>query len=94
MPIEAESNVVERDIELARETKAHLHVAHLSTSAALEAVRRAKREGLNVTCEVTPHHLEFTDEAVANYDSNWKMNPPLRSVGDRNALCTPSLELP
>jgi len=87
MPIEAESNVVERDIELARETKAHLHVAHLSTSAALEAVRRAKREGLNVTCEVTPHHLEFTDEAVANYDSNWKMNPPLRSVGDRNALC-------
>lgn len=86
MPVEAEANVVERDIELARETKAHLHVAHLSTSAALEAVRRAKREGLNVTCEVTPHHLEFTDEAVANYDSNWKMNPPLRSVGDRNAL--------
>lgn len=86
MPVEAEANVVERDIELVRETKAHLHVAHLSTSAALEAVRRAKREGLNVTCEVTPHHLEFTDEAVANYDSNWKMNPPLRSVGDRNAL--------
>ena len=86
MPVEAEANVVERDIELARETKAHLHIAHLSTSAALEAVRRAKREGLNVTCEVTPHHLEFTDEAVANYDSNWKMNPPLRSVGDRNAL--------
>lgn len=86
MPVEAEANVVERDIELARETKAHLHVAHLSTSAALEAVRRAKREGLNVSCEVTPHHLEFTDEAVANYDSNWKMNPPLRSLGDRNAL--------
>lgn len=86
MPVEAEANVVERDIELAREIKAHLHVAHLSTAAALEAVRRAKREGLNVTCEVTPHHLEFTDEAVANYDSNWKMNPPLRSVGDRNAL--------
>jgi dihydroorotase len=86
MPVEAEARVVERDIELARETGAHLHVAHLSASAALEAVRRAKREGLNVTCEVTPHHLEFTDEAVANYDSNWKMNPPLRSVGDRNAL--------
>ena len=86
MPVEAEARVVERDIELARETGAHLHVAHLSTSSALEAVRRAKREGLNVTCEVTPHHLEFTDEAVANYDSNWKMNPPLRSVGDRNAL--------
>jgi dihydroorotase len=87
MPVEAEAGVVERDIELARETKAHLHVAHLSTSTALEAVRRAKKEGLNVTCEVTPHHLEFTDEAVANYDSNWKMNPPLRSLGDRNALC-------
>ncbi|HEX6467310.1 MAG TPA: dihydroorotase [Terriglobales bacterium] len=86
MPVEAESGLVERDIELVRETGAHLHVAHLSTSAALEAVRRAKREGLTVTCEVTPHHLEFTDEAVASYDSNWKMNPPLRSVGDRNAL--------
>ncbi len=86
MPVEAESRLVERDIELVRETGAHLHVAHLSTSAALEAVRRAKREGLNVTCEVTPHHLEFTDEAIASYDSNWKMNPPLRSVGDRNAL--------
>jgi dihydroorotase len=86
MPVAAESQIVERDIALAEETGAHLHVAHLSTSAALDAVRRAKRAGLNVTCEVTPHHLEFTDEAIGSYDSNWKMNPPLRSVGDRNAL--------
>src|SRR2546423_4603698 len=86
MPVEAEAAIVERDIGLTRETAAHLHVAHLSTSAALEAVRRAKREGLGVTCEVTPHHLEFSDETIATYDSNWKMNPPLRSLGDRNAL--------
>ena len=54
---EAESSLVERDIQLAAETKAHYHVAHLSTAAALKAVRKAKREHLNVTCEVTPHHF-------------------------------------
>jgi len=85
-PAEAESSIVKRDIELAAETKGHLHVAHLSATAALEAVRQAKREGLRVTCEVTPHHFALVDEDVHDYDSNFKMNPPLRSRADREAL--------
>jgi dihydroorotase len=85
-PAEAESSIVKRDIELAAETKGHLHVAHLSATAALEAVRQAKRDGLRVTCEVTPHHFALVDEDVHDYDSNFKMNPPLRSRADRAAL--------
>src|SRR6185437_15824904 len=77
---------VARDIELARETGAHLHVAHLSTRAALDSVRAAKAAGVRVTCEVTPHHLLLTDEEVGDYDTNCKMNPPLRSEADRQAL--------
>jgi dihydroorotase len=83
---EAESAIVKRDIELAAETKGHLHVAHLSTTAALEAVREAKRERLNVTCEVTPHHFALVDEDVHDYNTNFKMNPPLRARADREAL--------
>jgi dihydroorotase len=83
---EAESSLVERDIQLSAETKAHYHVAHLSTAAALKAVRKAKREHLNVTCEVTPHHFVVIDENVSEYDTNFKMNPPLRSRSDREAL--------
>lgn len=85
-PAEAEAAIVARDIELARETGAHLHVAHLSTRAALEHVRAAKAAGVHVTCEVTPHHLLLTDEEVGDYDTNCKMNPPLRSEADRQAL--------
>jgi len=85
-PAEAESNLVERDIHLAAETKGHYHVAHLSTAAALKAVRRAKRDHLRVTCEVTPHHIALVDENVGDYDTNFKMNPPLRSPSDREAL--------
>lgn len=83
---EAESNLVERDIQLAQESKAHYHVAHISTAATLKAVRRAKREHLSVTCEVTPHHFALLDENVGEYDTNFKMNPPLRSRSDREAL--------
>jgi dihydroorotase len=83
---EAESTVVERDIQLAAETHAHYHLAHLSTAAALKAVRRAKRDHLHVTCEVTPHHFALLDEDVDDYDTNFKMNPPLRSASDRQAL--------
>jgi dihydroorotase len=83
---EAESAIVERDIHLARETKAHLHVAHLSTAAALNAVREARRRDVHVTCEVTPHHFALTDTEMRDYDSNFKMNPPLRSAADRDAL--------
>jgi dihydroorotase len=85
-PVEAEASLVERDILLAAETKAHYHVAHLSTAAALKAVRRAKRDRLRVTCEVTPHHFALIDEDVGEYNTNFKMNPPLRSRSDREAM--------
>ena len=83
---EAEASIVARDIELAEETKSHLHVAHLSTAAALEDVRKARKRGVHVTCEVTPHHLLLTDEEVGDYDTNCKMNPPLRDESDRQAM--------
>jgi len=83
---EAESSLVERDIQLAAETRGHYHVAHLSTAAALKAVRRARRDHLGVTCEVTPHHFALLDEDVIDYNTNFKMNPPLRSRADREAL--------
>ncbi|HJX84659.1 MAG TPA: dihydroorotase [Candidatus Angelobacter sp.] len=85
-PAEAEASLVERDIRLAAETKGHYHVAHLSAAATLKAVRRAKREHVHVTCEVTPHHFALIDEDVGEYDTNYKMNPPLRSREDRDAL--------
>ena len=83
---EAESSLVERDIQLAAETRGHYHVAHLSTAAALKAVRRARRDHLRVTCEVTPHHFALLDEDITDYNTNFKMNPPLRSRTDREAL--------
>lgn len=79
MPAAAEEVEVVRDCVLARLTGAKVHIAHVSTRGALEAVRQAKNEGLPVTCEVTPHHWTLTDEAVAEYDTNTKMSPPLRS---------------
>jgi dihydroorotase len=86
MPTHAESGVVERDIDLARETGGHLHVQHISTAAALEALRHGRRMGARVTCEVTPHHFTLIDEDVIPYDTRFKMNPPLRSREDRDAL--------
>jgi dihydroorotase len=86
MPAEAEAKVVERDIRLAQQTKAHLHVAHISTLAALKAVRRAKRERVRVSCEITPHHFVLTDEDIGDYNTNAKMNPPLRAEQDREAM--------
>ncbi|HKP72145.1 MAG TPA: amidohydrolase family protein, partial [Pyrinomonadaceae bacterium] len=68
-----------RDVALAELTGARVHLAHVSTRGALEAVRRAKGRGLRVTCEVTPHHWSLEDEAVRDYDTNTKMCPPLRS---------------
>jgi dihydroorotase len=85
MPAAAESVCVHRDIEIAALTVGRLHVAHLSTQASLEHVRAAKAKGLPVTCEVTPHHFTLTDEDVT-YDSHFKMNPPLGSREDRDAL--------
>jgi dihydroorotase len=89
MPPEAESGMVERDIRLVtelRDIRAHLHVAHTSTAAALNAVRQARRNGLRVTCEVAPHHFLLTEEHVGLYNTNAKMNPPLRSAADRDAM--------
>jgi dihydroorotase len=86
IPSASEEIAVWRNVSLAELTGARLHVAHLSTRGALEAVREAKRRGIPVTCEVTPHHLLLTDEAVQGYDTNTKMMPPLRSEEDRQAL--------
>ena len=89
MPVEAESSLVERDIRLVtelRDARVHLHVAHTSTAAAIAAVRQARRNGLRVTCEVAPHHFLLTEEHVGLYNTNAKMNPPLRSAADRNAM--------
>jgi dihydroorotase len=85
MPAAAESVCVARDVQLAQLTGARLHVAHLSAKGSLEQVRAAKSQGLRVTCEVTPHHFTLIDEDV-QYDSRFKMNPPLASREDRDAL--------
>ncbi len=82
----SEESHVARDIMLAELTGARVHIAHISTRGAVEMVRAAKQRGLPVTCEVTPHHLALTDEAVMGFDTNTKMNPPLRSNEDREAL--------
>jgi dihydroorotase len=79
MPAASEDVDVVRDCVLAKVTGAKVHIAHVSTRGALDAVRNAKNEGLAVSCEVTPHHWTLTDEAVAEYDTNTKMSPPLRS---------------
>ena len=89
MPAEAESSLVERDIRLVtdlRDAHPHLHAAHTSTAAALAAVRQARRNGLRVTCEVAPHHFLLTEEHVGLYNTHAKMNPPLRSAADRDAM--------
>jgi len=97
MPPEAEYGLVERDIRLVTElsmngkgdkngNRPHLHVAHTSTAQAVAAVRQARRNGLRVTCEVAPHHFLLTEEHVGAYDTNAKMNPPLRSAADRDAM--------
>jgi dihydroorotase len=86
MPALAEEIDVVRDILLAKETGAHLHIAHVSTKGGIEAIRRAKNEGISVTCEVAPHHFTLTDRAVEGYDTNTKMAPPLRSDKDLEAI--------
>jgi dihydroorotase len=81
-PAAAEDILVARDLTLAELTGAHLHVAHVSTRGAVEAIRQARDRGVQVTAEVTPHHLTLTDEAVLGYDTNTKVAPPLRSAAD------------
>ena len=84
IPSACEYAQVERDIELVRQTGCRYHICHVSTKETVDLVRKAKAEGLKVTCEVTPHHLTLIDEDVV--DENYKMNPPLRSREDREAL--------
>jgi dihydroorotase len=86
IPAAAEDTMVSRDLILAEVTGGKYHVAHLSTRRAVEMVRAAKAQGMKVTAEVTPHHFTLTDSAVSEYDTNTKMNPPLRSQDDVNAL--------
>ena len=85
-PPAAESVMVARDLELVAWTGARYHVAHVSTAASVRAIREAKRRGLPVTAEVTPHHLMLTDVACCSYDTSTKVAPPLRSEADREAL--------
>jgi dihydroorotase len=89
IPGASEAIVVERDVLLAEMTGAHVHVAHMSARASLRAVRRGKEAGVRVTCEVAPHHFTLTHESLVEpipYDTNVKMNPPLREAADRDAM--------
>jgi len=87
MNVMSEAAIVDRDVQLAQQFNgARLHVAHVSTAEALKSVRRGKRNRARVTCEVTPHHFSLTDADMRDYDTNFKMNPPLRSAEDREAL--------
>ena len=86
IPAASEETLTARDVILAELTGGHLHIAHISTRGAIDAVRRAKENGLRVTCEVTPHHLTLLDEDVRSFSTNLKMNPPLRSRDHVEAL--------
>lgn len=86
MPSIAEEIMIERDIRIAKYVDAQYHVAHISTAGSIELIQEAKRKGLPVTCEVTPHHFSLTDDAVRSFDSNTKMNPPLRTRDDVEAI--------
>ena len=86
IPAAAEESMVARDIRLARVIGGRLHIAHVSTAGSVELIRKAKEEGLSITAEVTPHHLTLTEDAVAGYNTNAKVNPPLRTRRDIEAL--------
>lgn len=86
IPWVAEDAATAREVMLAEFTGAHLHVAHVSTKGSIDIVRQAKKRGVNVTCEAAPHHFTLTDEAVRGYNTNAKMNPPLRSAEDVAAV--------
>ncbi|WP_018250256.1 dihydroorotase [Orenia marismortui] len=86
IPSSAESVMVGRDICLAEETGTKVHIAHISTKESVELVRQAKKRGVKISCEVTPHHFTLTDELITSFDTNTKMNPPLRSKEDVAAI--------
>lgn len=82
----AEEIIIMRDLMLAQATKCRVHIAHLSTAKSVEMIRQAKKDGIKVTCEVTPHHLIFNEDVLETFDTNYKVKPPLRSEQDRQAL--------
>ncbi|MCL4113244.1 UNVERIFIED_CONTAM: hypothetical protein GTU68_054483 [Idotea baltica] len=86
LPAMSEEICLERDIRIAQYTGGHIHILNVSTAVGMNAIRRAKEDGIRVTCEVTPHHLIFNQEDIRNYDTNFKMNPPLRTEEDNEAL--------
>lgn len=85
-PNAAEDLIVSRNVILASYTGAHIHMQHISSKLSVEIIRRAKARGIRVTAEATPHHIALTDEALAGYDTNFKMNPPLRTEADRQEI--------
>ncbi|MBI5423248.1 MAG: dihydroorotase [Opitutae bacterium] len=85
-PHAAEDIIVARNIILSHYTGAHIHMQHISSAYSVELLRRAKKDGVRVTAEATPHHIALTDEALATYDTHFKMNPPLRTEADRQAI--------
>lgn len=82
----AEDVMIARDIELARFTKGKVHICHVSTARGVELIRRAKNDGINITCEVAPHHLVLDEQCVHTYDTNYKMMPPLKDQSDIEGL--------
>jgi dihydroorotase len=82
----AEDVMIARDIELARFTKGKVHICHVSTARGVELIRRAKNDGISITCEVAPHHLVLSEESVSTYDTNFKMMPPLKGQSDIEGL--------
>jgi len=86
IPAAAEAACVAREIEVVRQTGWGIHFAHISTAASVELIANAKRSGLKVTADVTPHHISLTDEDITEFDTAYKMNPPLRSHADRKAV--------
>ena len=85
-PHAAEDIIVARNIILSAYSGAHIHMQHISSAMSVELLRRAKKDGINVTAEATPHHIALTEEALGTYDTNFKMNPPLRTEQDRKAI--------
>ncbi len=85
-PHAAEDIIVARNVILSEYTGAHIHLQHISSKYAVGIIRRAKTRGVRITAEATPHHLSFTDEELRTYDTNFKMNPPLRTASDRRAI--------
>jgi dihydroorotase len=82
----SEDLIIERDITLAKRSGAKIHVTHLSTGGSVEMIKKAKEEGVNITCDVTPHHLFFNDSYLESFNTNFKVKPPIRSEEDRQAL--------